>query len=82
MQEKNVLKGVSKALVRKEITHPNCIDVLKTNETLVKAITPISYNHQLYNIVQNKVALTRYYEKMNLLTSIESVPFGYSPKQV
>ena len=78
---KKVLKGVSKVVVKKEITHENYIDVLTTNIPLIKNITSIrSHNQQLYTTAQNKVALTSYYDKMKMLNSIDCVPFGYNPK--
>ena len=78
---KKVLKGVSKVVVKKEITHENYIDVLTTNIPLIKNITSIrSHNQQLYTTAQNKVALTSYYDKMKMLNSIDCVPFVYNPK--
>ena len=65
LENKKVLKGVSKVVVKKEITHENYIDVLTTNIPLTKNITSIrSHNQQLYTTAQNKVALTSYYDKM------------------
>ena len=36
-----------------------------------------SFSHQNYTYKQNKVALTSYYDKMELKDPINCVPFGY-----
>jgi hypothetical protein len=36
-----------------------------------------SFNHQLFTQSQTKVALTTWYDKMQMVDSINNVPFGY-----
>jgi len=75
---KKTLKGISKTVVKNEITHDNYINVLKENTTIKKNVISIrSFSHQIYTYKQNKVALTSYYDKMELQDSINCVPFGY-----
>ena len=75
---KKVLKGVSKAVVKNEITYNDYVNVLQKNEVLKKDVTSLrSFNHQLYTYRDNKIALTSYYDKMKMLDSINCVPFGY-----
>ena len=75
---KKVLKGVSKAVVKNEITYNDYVNVLETNEIVKKNVTSIrSFNHQLYTYRDNKVALTSYYDKMKMIDSINCVPYGY-----
>jgi len=77
---KKVLKGVSKAVVKNEITYNDYVNVLEKNEIVKKNVTSIrSFNHQLYTYRDNKVALTSYYDKMKMIDSINCVPFGYVP---
>jgi hypothetical protein len=72
------MKGVSKVVVKKEITHKDYQDVIDTNIPLIKNVTSIrSFNHQLYTFKQPKVALTSFYDKMKMIDAINCVPFGY-----
>ena len=60
------IKGVSKVVVKKEIKHSNYSDISPGKETSIKRdVTSIrSVNHQAYTYVQNKEALTGFYDKM------------------
>jgi hypothetical protein len=77
-KNKKTMKGVSKAVVKKEITHKDYKHVIDTNNPLTKNITSIrSFNHQLYTYKQPKVALTSFYDKMKMVDAINCIPFGY-----
>jgi hypothetical protein len=57
------LKGVSKSVVKNNITHDDYKNVLKTYIPIKKEITSIrSFKHQIYTIKEDKVALTSYYD--------------------
>ena len=72
------LKGVSKAVVKNNITHNDYCEVLATNQQISKSVVGIrSFQHQLYTYKQDKVALTSYYDKMFMKTGNECYPFGY-----
>jgi hypothetical protein len=77
-KNKKTLKGVSKTVVKKEIDHKDYVNVLETDKKIDKTVTSIrSFNHQLFTYVQNKTALTSYYDKMMMLDNNTCVPFGY-----
>ena len=83
LKDENVkkLKGVSKAVVKNEITHDDYGKVLDTGNAISKKVTSLrSCNHQLYTIQQEKIALTAWYDKMAMLDRIHCVPFGYEGK--
>ena len=72
------LKGVSKVVVKKEIKHEDYINVLNTNKpTKCNVVTIRSFSHELFTVLQNKTALTSYYDKMTMINGNECVPFGY-----
>ena len=71
-------KGVSKAVVKKDITHDDYLYVLKTGESLSKTVVGFaSDNHEIHTTKMKKKALTSWYDKMNMLDEINCVPFGY-----
>ena len=71
-------KEYPKTVVKKEIDHKDYVHVLETNEKIDKTVTSIrSFNHQLFTYVQNKTALTSFYDKMHMIDSNTCVPFGY-----
>ena len=77
-KNKKTLKGVSKTVVKKEITHKDYKKVLGDNIPIKRTVTSIrSVNHQLYTFQQEKVALTSFYDKMVMDDSINCHPFGY-----
>ena len=76
------LKGVSKTVVQNQINHENYMQVLKDNEPIRRDVESIrSFNHQLYSYKTNKVALTSFYDKMEMVDEIKNVPYGYKKKQ-
>ena len=83
MKQKNTkqLKGISKVVVKKEINHSDYLDIINEKEKPIKKdITSIrSFEHQSYTYVQNKVALTGFYDKVKMINNIDNVPFGYDP---
>ena len=77
-KNKKTLKGVSKIVVKKQITHDDYETVLNTDKTINKEVTSIrSFNHQLFTYVQDKTALTSYYDKMKMTDRNTCVPFGF-----
>ena len=77
-KNKKTLKGVSKVVVKKEISHKDHQDVLQDNQPKTRAVTSIrSFNHQIYTFQQTKVALTSFYDKMVMIDNINCHPFGY-----
>ena len=73
-------KGVSKVVLKKEITHDDYVKVLQTGVPITKDIVSIrSFDHQLYTIKQNKTCITSWYDKMNMLDNLNCVPFGSNP---
>ena len=77
---KKTLKGVSKTTVKNEICHEDYLKVLRTDESERRNVCSIrSFNHELFTFVQEKVALTSYYDKMNMIDYNTCVPFGYNP---
>ena len=77
-KNKKTLKGVSKVVVKKEIKHEDYEQVLNTNKPINKTVTSIrSFNHQLFTYVQEKTALTSFYDKMKMTDKNTCVPFGY-----
>ena len=78
IHNKKTLKGVSKVVVKKEITHNDYVNVLNTNNPISKTVTSIrSFDHQLYTTKVDKVALTSFYDKMCMINKITCRPFGY-----
>ena len=79
-KNKKVLKGISKVVVEKQIKHDNYEHTLEKNELLTKTVTIIrSFDHQLFTYVEEKTALTPYYDKMVMDDKINCTPFGYNP---
>ena len=75
---KKKLKGVSEVVVKNDIKHEDYINVLNTNKPKKCNVVSIrSFNHELFTVLQNKTALTSYYDKMKMLSGNECVPFGY-----
>ena len=78
VKNKKTLKGVSKVTVKNEITHDNYVNVLNTNKKEIRSVCSIrSFNHQLFTYVQDKVALTSWYDKMCMIDNNTCVPYGY-----
>ena len=65
------LKGVSKAVVKNEIENKNYVDVLTASEPVKRNVTAIrSFDHQLYTYKAKKVALTGFYDKLEMVLSL------------
>ena len=80
LKNKKVLKGVSKAVVKKEITHDDYINTKDNNKILPKTVTSLrSFNHQIFTYEEEKTALTPFYDKMVMLNADDNIPFGYDP---
>ena len=78
IKAKKTCKGVSKSVVKKEITHAYYLNVLKTGETLSKEVIGFrSDNHVIHTTKTKKKALTSWYDKMQMIDEINNVPFGY-----
>ena len=81
LKNKKTLKGVSKAVVKNEITHEDYEKVYETNEPLKRHVTSLrSFNHNVVTYKAEKVALTSFYDKMCMTDANTCVPFGYIPK--
>ena len=79
-QTKKTLKGVSKAVVKNEITHQDYEKVHKDNIPLKRNVTSIrSFNHNVVTFRTSKIALTSHYDKMKMIDGNTCVPFGYNP---
>ena len=75
---KKAIKGVSKTVVKNDITHDNLVHTCNKGEPLIKEVLSIrSFKHKLFLYSQPKVALTAYYDKMKMEDNINCVPFGY-----
>ncbi len=73
------LKGVSKVVVKNEIDHEGFTHVLETNSPVKRNVAGIrSFNHQLCTHTQEKIALTSFDDKMEMIDSVNCVPFGYN----
>ena len=80
VKNKKTLKGVSKTVVKKEISHKDYEEVMNTSKSIKRDVTSIrSFNHQIYTFKQSKVALTAFYDKMQMIDKINCVPYGYNP---
>ena len=72
------MNGVSKVVVKKEITHKDYQEVLQDNQPKSRNVTSIrSFNHQIFTYQQVKKALTSFYDKMVMDDNINCHPFGY-----
>ena len=72
------LKGISRVVVKNEITHEDYNQVLKDGKSIKRDVVSIrSFNHKVYTIKTNKIALTAYYDKMYMIDGNNCVPFGY-----
>ena len=78
--DKNIkkAKGVSKTVVKNEITHNDYKDVVSKCINLDRNIMSIrSFKHQLYTIQQKKTCLSCFYDKAELIGNIHTLPYGY-----
>ena len=79
-ETKKILKGVSKAVVKNEITYQEYEQVHKDTVLIERDVTSLrSFNHNVFTHTTPKIALTSYYDKMKMIDSNTCVPFGYNP---
>ena len=72
------LKGVSKVVVKNQITHNDYNNVLADGKSIKRDVVGLrSFNHQVYTVKTNKTALTPYYDKLYMTDYNNCVPFGY-----
>ena len=70
-------KGVSKTIIKNEITHDDYNNVVSNCKNIDKHIMSIrSFKHQLYTIQQKKTCLSCFYDKGQLLDNINILPYG------
>lgn len=76
-------KGVSKAVVKKELKNSDFKKVLDTGESINKDVYGIrSFKHEVFTVRTEKTCLTNYYDKMYMTDYNTCVPYGhYSIKQ-
>jgi hypothetical protein len=83
MVNKKTLKGVSKIVVKNEINHQDYINVLETNKQEKRKVMSFrSYNHEVFTVLTQKIALSSFYDKMQMIDSINNLPFGYKKENV
>ena len=75
-------KGVPKVIIKSEIDHKKYNEVIETSDPdkriLTKEVTAIrNFDHKIYTCTTKKVVLTGYYDKMQMIDSVDCVPFGY-----
>ena len=71
-------KGISKTTVEKDITTNDYKNVLLNGVSISKDVYGIrSFDHEVYTTKMKKVALTPYYDKMNMPDFNTCLPFGY-----
>ena len=72
------LKGISKVVVKKEITHGDYNKVLESGESIKRDVIGFrSFEHQIYTVKTNKTALTAYYDNFCMTDNNTCIPFGY-----
>ena len=80
-QNKKTLKGISKAVVKNEITHKDYEQVHKINIPIKRNVSSIrSFDHNVYTFRTEKIALTSYYDKMYMIDGNNCFPYGYDPQ--
>lgn len=78
IKNKKTLKGISKIVVKNEIEHTHYENVLNTNKKEKRNVCSIrSFNHELFTYTQNKIALSCWYDKMQLINNNECIPYGF-----
>ena len=70
--------GVSKSVVKHQITHDNYMDTMNKNEQVCRDVVSLrSKDHMIRTIKNAKSALNSFYDKMRLTNAIDCEPFGY-----
>ena len=78
LKNKKTLKGVSKCVVKNEITRGDYKQVFNANIQLKENVTSIrSFNHNVVTFRAEQVALTYFYDKMCMTDANTCVLFGY-----
>ena len=73
-----VLKGISKVVVKKDITHNDYNNVLNTGDSISRQVIGFSsFDHQVYTVKTKKKALTAYYDKFYMPDNNNCLPYGY-----
>ena len=71
-------KGVPTVVIKNELKNKNYYDTLITDISEIKEVTTLrSFDYKIYTYTSNKVVLTSYYDKMQIINSDDCVPFGY-----
>ncbi len=71
-------KFVSKYVVKHEFQHDNYVIAMKTNELLRRNVLSLrSQDNRIRSINNENIAFNSFYYKMQLIDSINYVPFGY-----
>ncbi|MFM7990514.1 MAG: hypothetical protein ACKPKO_65465 [Candidatus Fonsibacter sp.] len=69
-------------VVKNEISHNEYINTMKTNNQVKNNVISIrSFDHQIYTIKNEKIALNNFYDKMIMNCSLDCVPYGYKQEQ-
>ena len=75
-------KGVSKVVIKGEIKHSDYIRTMNANEQKKRNIVAIRSNgHQFRTIINKKVALNSFHNRMNMVSIIDCIPCGYKVQQ-
>ena len=60
--------------------HKEYVDVLDTNKSISRDASSIrSFNHQIYTFKQSKIALTSFYDKMQMINKVNCDTYGPNP---
>lgn len=79
VKESKRAKGISMPVVDKTIKFDDYREVMSTEESQTRKIHGIrSFNQQLFTVMEDKVALTPFYDKMRLLDEVNTEPYGYN----
>ena len=67
-------------MVKKGINHDDYVNVVETNEAFKKKMLfSEACNHQLYTFKQHNIALTSFYDKVQMIDHISCIAYGYKP---
>ena len=78
IKNKKTCKGVSKTVVRHEINHEDYVKVLETNEPEIRKVMGFrSYDHEVITYLTPKIALSSFYDKMEMVDHSNCLPFGF-----
>ncbi len=78
LEEIKKAEGISLSISGKSMDFADYKRVLDSNQTQTRTIYGIrSVNQQLYPICEDKVVLNSFYDKFDMLHSIDCEPFGF-----